>query len=881
MRKTKIIGQEDVASAGLPEQPRVIDRQPSLTAWVSWLCIIWSLFQLWTAADFPFYLSEVTDIKLVFNAQEARQIHLAFGVALAFVAYPSLRHMHALHGRILSFCLAIIGVAACLYLYIFKIEIADRAGLPNYIDIFFSIAGMLCVMLAVWRVIGLPLVIVASVFLFYVMFGHLDMFPDAMRWKGASLNKATWHFWMQTEGVFGVALGISASMIFLFVLFGALLERAGAGNYFIKLSFAALGHMRGGPAKAAVVASALSGIYSGSSIANVVTTGTFTIPLMKKTGLSSEKAGAVEVAASTNGQLTPPVMGAAAFLIAEFTGISYFELIKHAALPAIASYIALFYLVHLEVTKLKLQGLRRAQPASSLLKKMTAFMLSFISLAIIATLAKLSVDAFQVNFPALTLPMIGLVLFCIYLILVRIAANKPDLSVGLTEDEMKTLPSVSSVALTGYYFLLPIVVLLWCVLVSRLSPGLSAYWACVVMMFILLTQRPLKAFFRGQALNRVIWREGFLDLKQGLESGARNMISIAVATGIAGIIIGTVSLTGAHQFIGEFVEVLSGGSLVVMLLLVAVMCLILGMGLPTTANYIVVSSLMAPVIVMVGAQNGLIVPLVAVHLFVFYFGILADDTPPVGLAAYAAAAISKGDPIRTGIQGFSYDIRTAILPFMFIFNTGILLIDVSILEAIIIFVTVTVGMLAFCSATQNFIFVKNRLWETIALLLVAFTLFRPDFWLNQISPKFIEVDGNQVENLLSGENSATPTKLTNLRIRIVGPDFDHSDKIIEKISILELPETGDAQTRIAKAGLVVMAEDNFLKVEEPFPGTPLFQELQAFDFYAETPVYLEAVLVEKEDRPAQEIFYLPAFLLLGFIIWNQKRRYNNISSRGK
>lgn len=878
MPSTTKNGMNSVGGAAVSELPKAFERQPSNAAWIGWVCVIWSLFQLWIAADFPFYLSEITGLKLVFNAQEARQIHLAFGVGLALAAYAPLRKLHPQLDRILSAGLAMLGIAACLYLYIFKLDIANRAGLPTSTDLFFSLIGIICVMLAVWRVIGLPLVIVASVFLFYVMFGHLDIFPDAMRWKGASLNKATWHFWMQTEGVFGVALGVSASMIFLFVLFGALLERAGAGNFFVKLSFAALGHMRGGPAKAAVVASGLSGIYSGSSIANVVTTGTFTIPLMKKTGLSPEKAGAIEVAASTNGQLTPPVMGAAAFLIAEFTGVSYFELIKHAALPAIASYIALFYLVHLEVSKLKLEGLKRAQPAASLLQKMTGFILSFAVLGIIATLAKLGVDTFQIHAPVFTLPAVGVVLFCVYVYLVRIAAQQPDLSIGLSADEMKMLPSVASVARTGYYFVLPIIVLLWCVLVSRFSPGLSAYWACVVMLFILLTQRPLKAFFRGEMISHAVWWEGVRDLKKGLESGALNMISIAVATGIAGIIIGTVSLTGAHQFIGKFVEVLSGGSLVLMLLFVAVMCLILGMGLPTTANYIVVSSLMAPVIVTVGAQNGLIVPLVAVHLFVFYFGILADDTPPVGLAAYAAAAISKGDPIRTGIQGFSYDIRTALLPFMFIFNTSILLIDVSFIEAVVVFVTVTIGMLAFCSATQNFIFVKNRLWETIALLLVAFTLLRPDFWLNQISPPFLELDGKQVENLLDGDIASAPADLKNLRIRLSGPDFDDASKIIEKNTILALPDDGAALDRLNKAGLAVLVEDDMIRVDEPFPGTPLFQELQVFDFYADTPVYLDAILVKREDRPAQGIFYLPAFILLGLILRNQRRRSRPISA---
>ncbi|MGB1872801.1 MAG: TRAP transporter permease [Candidatus Puniceispirillaceae bacterium] len=836
----------------------------------AFVCILWSLFQLWVASDFPFYLSEVTGLKLVFNNQEARQIHLAFGLGLALSLYPAVRSVHPLFDRLVGWGFAIIGVTACLYLFIFKLDIANRAGLPNRYDLFFSIAGMLCVMVAVYRALGLPLLIVAMIFIIYVMFGHLDFFPDAMRWKGASLNKATWHFWMQTEGVFGVALGVSASMIFLFVLFGALLESAGAGNYFIKLSFAALGHLRGGPAKAAVVASGLSGIYSGSSIANVVTTGTFTIPLMKKTGLSAEKAGAVEVASSTNGQLTPPVMGAAAFLIAEFTGISYFELIKHAALPALVSYVALFYIVHIEVTKLGLTGLPRQTPTQGLLRRATGFLVGFAALALIAAVFHLLVSLVGDHAPAFSLPLVIVLLLAIYLPLVWLAAQRPDLGEGLSEDEMKMLPRVGDVAVTGYHFVLPILTLLWCVLVSRLSPGLSAYWACLAMMFVLVTQHPLKALFRGQAVTGQHWGDGWRDLLRGLENGARNMISIAIATAIAGIIIGTVSLTGAHQFIGSFVETVSAGNLVIMLLLVAVMSLVLGMGLPTTANYIVVSSLMAPVIVMVGAQNGLIVPLVAVHLFVFYFGILADDTPPVGLAAFAAAAISRGDPIRTGIQGFSYDIRTAVLPFMFIFNTDILLIDVGLVGGLVAVTVTTIGMLAFCSATQRFMLTRNRLWETLILLLVAFTMFRPDFWLDRWVPPFDMRPGAEIVDLLEADSAATAPR--DLRVRFVGPDFDDASRMVTRNTIIQVPPTDDAFAGLADAGVVMTLSDGVAIVEEPFPGTPLFQELQGFDFYADDPVTLDLVLVEIADRPAREWVYLPAVFLLGLVLLLQRRR---------
>ena len=277
------------------------------------LAFCWSLFQLYVASAVPFFLSEHLNLQLVFNNQEVRQIHLAFALCLAMLSFPLLkREDHSASGGIpwYDYALALAGVAVCLYLLISKQAIADRAGLPTLADMTVSALGLLLLGLAVFRSLGLPLVIVASCFVAYVFFGDSQLLPEVVQWKGASAGKALWHYWMQTEGVFGVALGVASSMIFLFVLFGALLEKAGAGNYFIQLAFSALGHLRGGPAKAAVVASAASGLYSGSSIANVVTTGTFTIPLMKRTGFTAEKAGAVEVASSTNGQLTPPVMGA-------------------------------------------------------------------------------------------------------------------------------------------------------------------------------------------------------------------------------------------------------------------------------------------------------------------------------------------------------------------------------------------------------------------------------------------------------------------------------------------------------------------------------------------------------------------------------------------
>lgn len=831
------------------------------------LAFVWSLFQLYIASNIPFILTETFGVNVVFNNQEAREIHLAFALALSMLAYPLFKKSPRHHVPVYDWGLAIIGAGSCLYLLYFKNDIADRAGLPTTADLVFSTLGMLSLGIAVFRALGLPLVIVASVFVFYVFFGHLSFMPEAIQWKGASFGKAMWHFWMQTEGVFGVALGVSASMIFLFVLFGSLLEKAGAGNYFIKLAFALLGHLRGGPAKAAVVASALSGLYSGSSIANVVTTGTFTIPLMKRTGFKPEKAGAVEVASSTNGQLTPPVMGAAAFLISEFTGVAYPVLIKHAFLPALISYIALVYIVHLEALKLGLKGLQKPPATMTLARKLSGVLLGFILMAVLASVVYYGLGWIKVAFPDMTFATATLLFLAAYAVLLIVAARHPDLEMDDPNAPMDVLPRAWDVAVTGFYYLLPIVILIWCILIERLSPTLSAYWATVAMILIVLTQRPLKAFFRQNGSMTAAFADGWGDFIDGMIAGARNMIAIGVATGAAGVIVGTVSLTGLHQVVGEFVEFLSGGNLMAMLFLVAIMSLVLGMGLPTTANYIVVSSLMAPVIVSVGAQSGLIVPLIAVHLFVFYFGILADDTPPVGLAAFAAAAISKGDPIKTGIQGFTYDIRTALLPFLFIFNTELLLIDVGPVKAVFIFFVAVIAMMLFAAATQGYFLAKSRIWESLGLLLVAFTLFRPGFWLDYVQPPFDDRPGTEIAQLAEAEPDGG-----TLRIVMRGPDYKDPDKIDKLTVLLPLGEKADGVSRLEKIGVVVNEDNGKALLDEPFPGKWLDLKTNGqFDYYADTPVEVEKVEI-KATRVAKEIFYIPAILLLGLIVFLQRRR---------
>lgn len=639
----------------------------TMSAVIAGLALLWSLFQLWIASPLPFVLGFG-----VLNDTETRSIHLAFALLLAFLAYPAFKKSPRDRVPLVDIALGLVAAATAAYLFIAYEQLAQRPGNLTTMDLVTACIGIPLLLEATRRALGPPLAIIALVFLAYSVAG--PWMPGLLAHRGVSFTALANHQWITTEGVFGIALGVSTSFVFLFVLFGALLERAGAGHYFIQLAFSMLGHFRGGPAKAAVVASGMTGLISGSSIANVVTTGTFTIPMMKRTGFSAEKAGAVEVASSVNGQIMPPVMGAAAFLMVEYVGIPYVEVIKHAFLPALISYIALLYIVHLESLKLGLKGLPRANAAKPWMQRLIGFafgaaLISGLSLGVYYGLGWLK--------PALgdaALWVIGALLALVYLGLLKIAASNPVLPMEDPDAPLEKLPETRPVLLSGLHFLLPVVVLVWCLMIERLSPGLSAFWGSVMLVIILLTQRPLLSMLRKDGTHQHgTFKDGVIDLREGLIAGARNMIGIGIATAAAGIIVGAVSQTGVGLVLADLVELLSMGNLLLMLLLTAFLSLILGMGLPTTANYIVVSSLLAPVIVALGQQNGLIVPLIAVHLFVFYFGIMADLTPPVALACFAAAPIAKESGLKISMWAVRIAIAGFVMPFMAVYEPALMM----------------------------------------------------------------------------------------------------------------------------------------------------------------------------------------------------------------
>ncbi len=825
--------------------------------------LIWSVFQLWIASPLP-YMVDVDWLR--FNGNQTRSIHLAFAIFLVFISYPRTDKSSRANVPVTDWIQAIVAAGAAAYYFANYHGIAERVGAPNTLDIVMACIGVPLLLEAARRSLGPALMMIAVIFLLYSFFGNY--MPDLIEHKGYSLSQVVNHQWITTEGVYGVALGVATDFVFLFVLFGALLEKAGAGNYFIKLAFSLLGHLKGGPAKAAVVASGLTGLISGSSIANVVTTGTFTMPMMKRVGFSAEKAGAVEVASSVNGQIMPPVMGAAAFLMVEYVGISYIKVITHAFLPALISYIALVYIVHLEALKYNMNGLPKRPVVNSMVRRISGVLFGFLMFAALSATVYYGLGWIKGIAGDASGWVVAALLGVTYVALVKYSAGFDKIEKDDPSKPIESLPEPGPIFKAGLHYLLPVITLVWCLMVERLSPGLSAFWGSALLIFIIVTHRPLDAFFRGEvdASGKIAGVKaelvhGLIDLRDALIAGGRNMASISIATATAGIIVGAVSLTSIGSVLADVVEVLSMGNLIVMLVLCAVLCLILGMGLPTTANYIVVSSLLANVIVELGAQNGLIVPLIAVHLFVFYYGLMADVTPPVGLAAFAAAAVSGGSPLKTGLIAFGYSMRTAILPFLFIYNTDLLLIDVTWYEGIFIFIIATAAILVFTAGTQGYFFARSTAPESVALILAAFTLFRPGFWMDMVVEPYTQLPATEVVKTLEEYKPGT-----QIRLHVDGED-DFGDKK-SFLAVLDMPKGETFEDRIAAAGFQLYSSDAGLEVDTVDIGSPAAAAgLDAFQFITG---------IERQNpQPAKEWFYIPALLLIFLIAMIQRRRWQD------
>ena len=580
---------------------------------ISALAISFSVFQIYTAS---FGL---------LDAQIQRAIHLGFGLCLSFLLYPMRKSWRRDKLHPLDLILAILGAAAPAYLVINYKELILRAALPTQTDVIIGALGIILVIEAARRVVGIPMVCVVLFFIGYAFFG--EYMPGLLAHRGLTLDYFVSHVYFTTEGIFGIPLGVSSTFIFLFILFGAYLEGTGLGKFFIDVANAIAGWASGGPAKVAVLSSGLMGTVSGSSVANVVGTGSLTIPMMKKLGYHKDFAGAVEAAASTGGQLMPPVMGAAAFLMAEFVGVPYVEIVKAAVIPAFLYFIGVWLGVHFEAKRNNLRGLPREE-----------------------------------------------------------------------------LPKLGELLKTRGHLAIPLIVIVY-LLVSGYTPMRAALVAIILSIVVSSIKKSTRMTPAA--------------IIKGLETGARNVLGVLVACAAAGIIIGVVTKTGVGLKLASALLDLSGGLVLPSMFLTMITAIILGMGVPTTANYVITSTIAAPALIQMG------VPILAAHMFVFYFGIIADVTPPVALAAYAGSGISGGNALKTGINASKLAIAAFIIPYMFVLSPELLLINGLTANLFLSLLTAIIGMVALSSSLIGYLAAPLLSWQRIILGAGGLMMIKP------------------------------------------------------------------------------------------------------------------------------------------------------------
>lgn len=564
------------------------------------ICIVFAIFQLYTATFG------------VLDAHLQRAVHLAFGFVLIFLLYPARASWSRKSMHPLDILFAVVSATSALYIVVNYQELVLRAGMNNETDFIVGLVGTFMVFEAARRVVGWPMITVAFFFMVYAFFG--PYIPGILAHRGVGVQEMFDHLFFTTEGIFGTPMGVSSTFIYLFILFGAYLETTGLGKFFIDIANAIAGWAAGGPAKVAVLSSGLMGTVSGSSVGNVAGTGAFTIPMMKKLGYRPEFAGAVEAAASTGGQLMPPVMGAAAFLMAEFVGVPYFDVVKAAVIPALLYYIGVWLGVHYEAKKYDLKGTPREE-----------------------------------------------------------------------------LPSFKKLFVEKGHLALPLIVIVY-LLVSGFTP-MRAALAAILLSICCASLR---------SSTRITFRQGV----QGLIDGSMGVLGVLIACATAGIIIGVVTKTGVGLKVATALLDLSGGALLPAMFFTMITSLILGMGVPTTANYVITSTIAAPALVQMG------VPVLAAHMFAFYFGIVADVTPPVALAAFAGAGIAGANPMRTGVNAAKLAIAAFIVPYIFVLAPELLMINATPLTVFYSGLTAVIGMwgasIAMVGFCQNLLNILQR-----------------------------------------------------------------------------------------------------------------------------------------------------------------------------
>jgi TRAP transporter 4TM/12TM fusion protein len=628
---------------------------------ISAILILFSLFQLYTTL-------------WTIPIQKLRPMHLAFTLLVVFLLYPAIRGLRKDRIPWYDCILAFIATGCVLYIPLNYQYVIQNVGNYTPVDIIVGVVGILLLMEACRRVVGLPILIIVSIFLLYALLGKY--IPGTFGHRGYSIKQIINHMYFTTSGVFGTPLGVSATFIFLFILFGSFLEKTGVGKLFIDLANAVAGKRIGGPAKVAVISSALQGTVSGSSVANTVSTGSFTIPAMKKLGYKPEFAGAVEAAASTGGQLMPPIMGAAAFLMAESTGFTYASVVKSAIIPALLYFSGILISVHHEARKIGLRGMdARDIPNAGTVMKERGHLL---------------------------LPLA----FMIYMLASKVTPSYAALGAILTSlmaysiNWWSVLPVAGMVAAMN--FEIPF---------TKYAPYAIVAW--IILCFAVNWKK-------GAALKDKLGFDPY-DIVDALQKGARNVLTVAVACAMAGMIVGTVTLTGLGLKFATGLASLAGNNIYLLMFFTMISSIVLGMGVPTTANYLITSTICAPALIgLLTTINGLDTASVAIimsaHLFVFYFGIVADITPPVALAAMAGAAIAKGEPFKTGVTATRIAIGAFIVPYIFVLNSSMLMIDTTFFAVAQNVFTALLGMYSLSGGLTGYVQDHCKWYERILFI---------------------------------------------------------------------------------------------------------------------------------------------------------------------
>ncbi len=650
---------------------------------VTILAVGLTLFQLYTA----FFGT--------FQSQLQRAPHLTIALALVFLLYPWKMGKTGKGVPWYDILLAALSLGCGAYHIIYYEELVNRI-LYTDLDIAVAIIGVLLTLEAARRVVGLPLVIVASFALLYAYFG--PYFPGFAEHQGFSIERISTFMFLGSEAILGIPIAISSTFIFLFLFFGVVLRYTGVSQFFNNLAFAITGRMVGGPAKAAAVASAFQGMITGSSVANTVGSGSFTIPMMKRAGYKPEVAGAVEASASTGGQLMPPVMGAAAFLMIEFTGMPYGEIALAALIPAILYFSGIFLAVHLESKK---EGILGMSPEMVPRLKEILVRQGYLLLPLIAIIAVLSTGQSPIRAA---------------LIAIIVAAT-----VGVFQG----IP-FKKVFTQRWYILLPLLLLMvWMMAPKMMSSILDQTTAIWILLIWMLIGIIYNQFFKGSDVT-------LRDIIEIMEEGARSALGVIVACGTAGIIVGVVTLTGIGLKMAGGIIDLAGGILILTLFFTMIACIILGMGVPTTANYVIMATMAAPAILQFSEQGGIEIPMIAAHMFVFYFGIVADITPPVALAAFAGAGIARANPFKTGLNATKFAIGAFIIPYILVYNPVLVLEGATWWNVPIAVATALIGMYGVSASMIGFFRTDCRIWERLVLFIGGITLIIPGLYTDLI-----------------------------------------------------------------------------------------------------------------------------------------------------